>query len=167
MKYTLREYQIRAVERTRASIRAGKKKPLFVVPTGSGKTVIACAIIEAAEKKQSRTLFIAHRRELIEQTSRKLDEIGIDHGVIKADHPRVRPDLPVKVGSVQTLARRVAKNADPYRLVIVDEAHHATAKSYRAVLDTSPDAVVLGLTATSYRTDGTALGDIFNDLVDS
>jgi len=166
MKYTPRDYQKRAIDRARAVIRGGKNKPLIVAPTGSGKTVIACAIVEAAEKKGSRTLFVAHRRELIEQTSKKLDEIGIDHGVIKAGHPRVRPELPVQVGSVQTLARRLGKGGDPYRLVIVDEAHHATAASYRTVLEASPDAVVLGLTATPYRADGTALGDVFNELIE-
>jgi superfamily II DNA or RNA helicase len=150
----------------RHAIRRGQKKPLIVAPTGSGKTVIACAIVEAAEKKGSRTLFIAHRRELIEQTSAKLDEIGIDHGVIKAGHTRIKPALPVQVGSVQTLARRLDKNSNPYHLLIVDEAHHATAASYRAVLEASPNAVVLGLTATPYRADGTALGDVFDDLIE-
>lgn len=166
MKYIPRDYQLRAIDMARNAIRRGQKKPLVVAPTGSGKTVIACAIVEAAEKKGSRTLFIAHRRELIEQTSAKLDEIGIDHGVIKAGHPRVRPSLPVQVGSVQTLARRLDKGSNPYQLLIVDEAHHATASSYRAVLEASPEAVVLGLTATPYRADGTALGDVFNDLIE-
>ncbi|TKC98598.1 DEAD/DEAH box helicase family protein [Polyangium fumosum] len=72
MKYTPRDYQKRAIDRARAVIRGGKNKPLIVAPTGSGKTVIACAIVESAEKKGSRTLFIAHRRELIEQTSKWL-----------------------------------------------------------------------------------------------
>ncbi|AKT43620.1 DEAD/DEAH box helicase [Chondromyces crocatus] len=166
MKYTPRDYQKRAIEMARRAIRSGKKRPLIVAPTGAGKTVIACAIVESAMEKGSRTLFMAHRRELIEQTSRKLDEMEIDHGVIKAGHPRVRPELPIQVGSVQTLARRLGKGKDPFRLVIVDEAHHAPAKSYKAVLEASPDAVVLGLTATPYRADGVALGDVFDALVE-
>ncbi|WP_437661192.1 DEAD/DEAH box helicase [Sorangium sp. So ce1182] len=169
MRYKLRDYQHKAVERAREGIAAGRRRPLIVAPTGSGKTVIACAIVEGAARKENRTLFVAHRMELIQQVSAKLDEIGIDHGIIKAGHPRVRPRLPVQVGSVQTLARRIGKAnspEEPYRLIIVDEAHHVTASSYKAVLDASPGAVVLGLTATPYRADGTALGDVFNDLVE-
>ncbi|EYF08701.1 DEAD/DEAH box helicase [Chondromyces apiculatus] len=166
MKYKPRDYQERAIARARQAIRSGKKRPLIVAPTGAGKTVIACAIVESAMEKGSRTLFMAHRRELIEQTSRKLDEMEIDHGVIKAGHPRVRPELPIQVGSVQTLARRLGGKSEPFRLVIVDEAHHATAASYRAVLKASPEAVVLGLTATPYRADGVALGDVFDAFIE-
>lgn len=168
LRYRLRDYQIRAVQRARAAIAAGRRRPLLVAPTGAGKTVIASAIVEAACRKGSRTLFLAHRLELIEQASAKLDEIGVDHGIIKAGHPRVRPELPVQVASVQTLSRRIARDGGgaAYSLIIVDEAHHVTAGSYRRVLDAHPGAVVLGLTATPYRADGAALGDVFDELVE-
>lgn len=165
VRYQLRPYQLGAVERARKAIGSGKRRPLIVAPTGSGKTVIASHIVESAVAKGSRTLFLAHRLELIEQASHKLDDIGIDHGIIKGDHPRTRPELPVQVASVQTLSRRVGHALD-YHLVIVDEAHHVTAASYRKVLDAMADSVVLGLTATPYRADGAALGDVFDELVE-
>lgn len=165
MRYQLRPYQHEAVERARRAIAAGKRRPLIVAPTGSDKTVIASHIVESAVAKARRTLFLAHRIELIEQASGKLDEIGIEHGIIKSGHSRARPELSVQVASVQTLSRRVGDRLD-YQLIIVDEAHHVTAASYRKVLDAAPQAVALGLTATPYRADRAALGEVFDELIE-
>lgn len=99
----------------------------------------------------------------MDQTSRKLDDNGIDHGVIQAGHWRVRPHLPVQVASIQTFIKRDHFEAD---LVIIDEAHRAPTAMYGTALDRfgRPPAVV-GVTATPYRLDGLGLGDMFEDLV--
>lgn len=162
MLYALRPYQSSALATLRAKAAAGVNRLLLVAPTGSGKTVCAASLIESATAKGSRILFLAHRLELIEQCSRKLDEIGVDHGIIKASHPRSKPGLPVQVASVQTLVRRQKPAAD---LIIVDEAHRCLAASYGKILECYPAAKVLGLTATPWRTDGRGLGKIYEDIV--
>ncbi|MGC9239966.1 MAG: DEAD/DEAH box helicase, partial [Acidithiobacillus sp.] len=146
----------------REAIRAGKRRLILRAPTGAGKTIIASAVIQSAVERGSKVLFIAHRKELIDQASRKLDDFGIDHGVVMASHWRRRPHHPVQVASIQTLTRREIPEAD---LIIVDEAHLSLAKSYLDVLTKRPRAVVLGLTATPVRADGKPLSAVYHDII--
>ena len=160
---SLRAYQLDAVERVRAEIRAGVRRVLIVAPTGSGKTVLAAHIMARAAVTNRRVLFVAHRRELIDQCYRKLvdSEVG-KVGVIMAGDPRRNPGASVQVASIDTLRHRAKPLAD---LVIVDEAHRSLAKSYRELSAMYPGAVHLGLTATPFRADGSGLGDAYNALV--
>ena len=103
----LRGYQSRAIDDTRAAIRDGARAPLLVLPTGGGKTVIFSAIAQSAASRGRRVLILVHRRELIHQTSSKLAWVGLDHGIIAAGVPAT--DAQVQVASVQTLARRLAR----------------------------------------------------------
>ncbi len=160
MSQVLRDYQRKALVALRATIGGGKRRVLLVAPTGSGKTTIASAIMSGAAAKGSTVLFLAHRRELIDQCVARLAEHEITAGVIMAGRPAT--SALVQVASIQTLARRAIPSVS---LVIVDEAHHARAKSYQRILDTSPSAAVIGLTATPWRTDGRGLGELFQDLV--
>ena len=155
----LRPYQLRAVENLREKIRAGKRRLVLVAPTGAGKTVVASHMVTCAIDKGNDVLFLAHRKELIDQASNKLRAFGIPHGIIMAGYPK-RSELPVQVASVQTLVRR---DPPPAALVIVDECHHATATSYRKILEAYPHSCVIGLTATPFRSDGAGLGDSFED----
>ena len=159
-----RPYQVKAIESARRSFAAGHRRILLVSPTGSGKTVVATSIVSGAIERSKRVLVLAHRAEIIEQTSAKLEAIGVDHGVIQADHWRARAWLPVQVVSVPTLARRLAREPEA-DILIWDECHHCNSNTYRAVSDAYPEAIHIGLTATPYRTDGRALGDIFEDLI--
>ena len=84
----LRDYQVKAIDETRAHITAGRRRPLIVAPTGAGKTTIASAIIHSALSRGSKIVFMAHRRELINQPSARLDALGVDHGIIMGDHWR-------------------------------------------------------------------------------
>lgn len=173
MSQDLRPYQLRAVEDLRAKVREGFPSAVLVAPTGAGKTTIAAHIIHGAVRNGRRVIFLAHRKELIDQCSARLDAHGIDHGIIKAGNRR-RNSLPVQVASVQTLVNRV-KPVDqgelpmgpkyPADLFIIDECHRAQATSYKKCLEAYPKAFVLGLTATPYRTDGRGLGDLFSVLV--
>ena len=158
----LREYQLEAVENLREKIRAGLRSLVLVSPTGSGKTVMASHIIDNASQKGNPVLFLAHRKELIDQASGKLDTFEVPHGVIMAGYP-LDSTAPVQVASVQTAIRR--KLPANFKLIIVDEAHHAAAESYKKIIDLYPDAIVIGLTATPYRADGRGLGNIFQDWV--
>ena len=158
----LREYQLDAVEKLREKIRSGARSLVLVSPTGSGKTVIASHIIDNASTRGVPVLFLAHRKELIDQASGKLTAFEVPHGVIMAGYPS-DTTAPVQVASVQTAIRR--KMPAHFRLIIVDEAHHAAAESYRKIIDLYPDAIVIGLTATPFRADGRGLGNTFTDWV--
>ncbi|MGB4498571.1 MAG: DEAD/DEAH box helicase [Methylococcaceae bacterium] len=157
----LRPYQNGAINNLRASIGAGNKRVLLQAATGAGKTIIACEMIRLAMMKQKRVIFIAHRKEIINQTSGKLDAFGIEHGVIMASHSRVN-NHPVQVASIQTLTRRDKPEAD---LIIIDETHLACSASFKQVLGHYIGATVIGLTATPTRLDGKGLGEIYSDII--
>jgi superfamily II DNA or RNA helicase len=163
MSVDLRPYQLDAVAKVRESFRWGSRAPLLVAPTGAGKTVIFCYIAQAAVARGNRVMVLAHRTELLDQTSRALTRLGVAHGMIAAGRT---PDwqLPVQVAGVHTLIRRLGRVIPP-DLIVVDEAHHAAAGSWRAILQAFPHARVLGVTATPERLDGKGLGDVFDDLI--
>ena len=158
----LRPYQSAAFDDIREAYRWGHRTPLLVSPTGSGKTVLFAAIAHGAAAKGNRVLLIAHRIELIDQISAALTESGTEHGFVCADYPRaIRQTM---VASVQTLIRRLDALPEP-QLIIVDEAHHAIAQTYKKILGHWPVARVLGVTATPCRTSGEGLREIFDILI--
>lgn len=155
----LRPYQREAD--TRALEQLGVvRSTLLVMATGLGKTQTFGAI---AKHWPGRVLVLAHRSELLDQARRRLQQMtGEPVGLEQADFWAAGERL--VVGSVQTLSRaqRLARfEARPFGLVIVDEAHHTSAKSYRRILEAFPTAKVLGVTATPDRGDGQALGEIY------
>ncbi len=157
----LRPYQSAAIAEAREKLRAGAKRCLIICPTGGGKTVVAADIIHSATQKGSRSLFLAHRRELILQASQKLHRFGVRHGIIMGNMPMALQHQ-VQVGSVQTLAQR-AGLLERVDLLFVDEGHHATARNlYARLLARWPQAKVVGLTATPWRLDGAGLADVFD-----
>jgi superfamily II DNA or RNA helicase len=157
----LRPYQHGAIGNLRASIGAGNNRVLLQAATGAGKTIIACEMIRRATDKSKRVIFIAHRKEIIHQTSGKLDAFGIDHGVIMASHGRVNNHA-VQVASIQTLTRRDKPKAD---LVIIDECHLSVSASFKQIVEHYHGATIIGLTATPIRLDGRGLGEIYGDIV--
>jgi DNA repair protein RadD len=162
--HKLRDFQCEAIEALRGNIRAGVRRLLLVAPTGAGKTTIAAAMIESALSKGGKILFLAHRKELIDQASSRLDGLGVPHGIIMANHHRDQPHRYVQVASVQTIIRRDLPFAPT--LVFIDEAHRSRGESYRSVIEMCGNPVVVGLTATPVRTDGRGLGgDLFQVLV--
>jgi superfamily II DNA or RNA helicase len=106
---------------------------------------------------------LVHRRELIAQTTTKLQLAGVQHGIIAAGIQSAA--APIQVASVQTLARRLAQISTAPDLVVIDEAHHATAGSWQRALDHWPHALRLGVTATPTRMDGRGLSAVFDRLV--
>lgn len=159
----LRAYQQRAIADTRAAIARGSRAPLLVLPTGGGKTIIFSVIAQSAAAKGNRVLILVHRRELIHQASSKLSWIGLEHGIIAAGVPAL--DAPVQIASVQTLARRLPCIDWQPALIIIDEAHHATAGQWERTLQHWPAAYRLGVTATPCRLDGRGLRSAFDHLV--
>lgn len=160
----LRDYQQRAISDLRAVYARGRRAPCLVIPTGGGKTIIAAEIIRSAIARGRRVLFLAHRTELLEQSVLKLDAAGVsDVRMIQAARDLGRPDAPVTVASVPTMARRSTEI--PADLVVFDEAHHVVAKTWKQIADRYRHAAILGLTATPQRSDGSPLGDVFDALV--
>ena len=121
-------------------------------------------------------VIVAHRIELIEQTGEHLERYGIDYGII-AGGRKAKEIKPVMIASIQTLARGRNLDLDVVRkdsslsailspsLVIIDEAHHAVAKTYRMLWEAWPEAKFLGLTATPYRMSGEGFTDLFDMMV--
>lgn len=127
----------------------GKRRQLLFLPTGGGKTVVAADLIHRAYAAGRRSLFVVRQEPLIAQTISKLAAFGVDCGVIKAGYTA---DLSheTQVATVQTMNRRSL--FPPADLVILDEAHGATAAQYDAIFERYSDALILGLTATPFRT---------------
>lgn len=161
----LRDYQHDGVDKIRASMRSGNKRPLFVLPTGGGKTRTFCYIAAATAAKSKAVTILVHRVELLKQTSAALSIAGVEHGLI---HPDFTPNLDarVQVASVQTLVKRLDKIRIAPSLIIVDEGHHATAGTWLKIFNHFPEAVVLGVTATPCRSDGTGLDAVYDDLIE-
>lgn len=167
----LRDYQQNAVDSLRSCYSGGARAPLLVLPTGAGKTVCFCYITKNAAMRKNKTIILVHRRELLRQTSESLTKLGVDHGRIASGH-LMDFTKDTQVASVQTLAQRfVALSKANWKpdLIIIDEAHHATAGSWRAVVGRYPNARILGVTATPCRMDGSGLsaraGGIFDEMV--
>lgn len=167
MTLSLRPYQVRTVAAARAQFRSGRRAVLVVSPTGSGKTVIAAAVVEAAIERGTRVLFGAHRVELLDQTVRKLASAGIvDVRIIRADRDDGRADAPVIVASVPTLAGKRWRDRLPEAgLVILDEAHHSVSDSWLGIATRYRSSRLLGFTATPIRGDNAGLGEAFDALV--
>jgi superfamily II DNA or RNA helicase len=159
----LRSYQDRAIDDLRSAYQSGANAPLLVLPTGGGKTCIIAAISANAAARGRHVLILVHRRELIHQTSSKLAWVGLEHGIIAAGIPP--SDHAVQIASVQTLARRLSRLDWQPTLIIIDEAHHATAGQWARILDHWPDTYRLGVTATPCRLDGCGLRGTFDTMV--
>jgi superfamily II DNA or RNA helicase len=151
-----RDYQTRQIEALRASFATGHRSPLAVLPTGGGKTVVFSVIAAGANRKQRCTLVVEHRRELIRQACAKLAWAGVPYGVIASGF-EPSPDERLQVCSIQTVVRQLG-DLPAFDLIIIDEAHHACAETYRALIKSQPKARLLGFTATPARLDGKGLG---------
>ncbi len=158
----LRPYQERGVAEIRSAFTHGARRVLYALPTGGGKTTVFSYITSAAAGRGNRVCILVHRQELVDQVSGSLSAMGVPHGIIAGGCPET--DDPVQVASVASLVRRLDR-VKPFDLLIPDEAHHAVAGSWKAVLDAMPRAFVLGVTATPERLDGRGLGDAFEVMV--
>ena len=158
----LRDYQNSAISNVRKSFQAKYRSVLLTLPTGAGKTVIFSQITKLAELKGANVLILVHRKELIDQAGDKLTKADVKYGIIAAGHKESKSS--VQIASVQTLINRL-NNPDQYNLIIIDEAHHAVANSWRKIFEFYKKAKRLGVTATPMRMTGAGLGEIFDDLI--
>ncbi len=163
-RQTLRPYQLKAIADARQAYRDGKRKILIVCPTGGGKTLLGTTIGEGAIAKGGTLLWLAHRDELITQARDRLLAQGIERvGIIQAGEPMM--NARVQVASIQTLVSRAARGLPQGDVVVLDEAHHVAANTYKALVDGLAPKLMIGLTATPERGDGKGLGDTFDAIV--
>jgi DNA repair protein RadD len=167
----LRPYQHDTLARVHAAFAAGRRAPLVVAATGSGKTVVAAELIRQARARGQRCLFLAPRRELVAQTCAKLDALEVRYGVLLAGDERVNLYAAVQVASIDTLLSRVIRRhrltLPPFEWLLIDEAHLSVTAARKALLDHWPDARRIGFTATPTRKDGRALGILYDDLIET
>lgn len=163
MRVTLRDYQEEAVAKIRDAF-SRFLSVLFVLPTGGGKTITFCYVAEHAVEKGNRVAILVHRQELVAQTADSLEALGVEFGLIAPGEPE-HPDRPVQIASVQSLVRRLDRWADAFDLLVIDEAHHCVAGSWRKVMEAYPNAFRLGCTATPERLDGKGLREWFGEMV--
>ena len=130
---------------------------LIQLATGLGKTVIFTQM-----PRRGRMLIISHREELVRQP---LKYFACKTGVEMAGE-HAPADAEVVSASVQSLARRLDRYApDAFDVVVVDEAHHAAASTYRKVIDHFTPRLLLGFTATPNRADKVRLDDVFEKII--
>jgi DNA repair protein RadD len=162
----MRPYQEGSIQQVRQLIREGNRSILVVAPTGAGKTCIFSYIVAEVARRGQPVLILAHRRELINQTVKKVIAAGVPRhliGVIMGDDPRRNPHALVQIASIDTLRNK--PTLPPAKVVIIDEAHRALSPSYVQLSERYPDAIKLGFTATPWRLDGKGLGRMYGELV--
>lgn len=167
-----RPYQRTAVQQVLDLHRKGRLELLLHLPTGSGKTVIAALLLETLLPRlgaQSKVLFIAHRKELLDQTAATLAQQMPDVQVsIEQGKRTASLDAQIIIASIQSLVRRKdAYPADQFSVIICDECHRALAPSWQDVINHFHDrrtgsTLLLGMTATPRRTDGRSAGALFD-----
>jgi superfamily II DNA or RNA helicase len=172
----LRPYQEQAVE---AVLREWQEKnsTLLVLPTGCGKTICFADIVRRVQPRKC--MVLAHREELIFQAQTKIRAVtGLDVQVEMADYRADMDGLtgppPVVVSTIQTHCaggdgggRMTKFDPEQFGVLVIDEAHHATADTYRRVIDyyrRNPALKVLGVTATPDRHDEEALGQVYESV---
>jgi superfamily II DNA or RNA helicase len=162
----LRPYQTEAIDAVRARYVAGDRSTLLVLPTGTGKTMVFGSVARRVIEKGGRALVLAHREELVSQAVNKLDQVGVEAGVeMASQYARSVFEPDTVVATVQTMqGKRLATwPRDYFKLLIIDESHHATAESYQRICDHFR-CRILGVTATADRADGEDLGRVFQSV---
>ena len=153
--HEVQEEALRALEKTRDE---GNRLGLVVLATGLGKTYLAA--FDSHRPEFARVLFVAHREEILRQARdafravRPEATFGVFSGTERL------PDADLVFASVQTLGRTTHLNGfepEAFDYVVIDEFHHAEAKTYRRILDHFSPKFLLGLTATPHRMDGADL----------
>ena len=175
----LRDYQKEICAKVNEAF-AVHRSVMMQMPTGTGKTVVLASLVRqfvdsdgsvsmsgAEDERGYSVLIVAHRIELVEQTGAFLRRFGIDHGVIAGGQWPAALQR-VMVASIQTLSRCTDRHRRlAPSLVVIDEAHHALAETYKMLWRAWPEARFLGLTATPCRMSGEGFTDLFEVLVDS
>ena len=140
------------------------------MPTGTGKTVLLAEQVKSEERrvKNPCVWIVVHRRELVEQIKETLDTMLNSYSSTPdTTTSLLLDDSRIKVMSIQWLSRHYQEMEESPSLIVIDEAHHAVAKTYKEVMDAFPEAKKLGLTATPCRLTRRGFTDLFDVLLQS
>lgn len=171
---SLRIYQDKALQNSKLKFDSGVNRQLIKLPTGMGKTVVFCSVPEYFGFNK-RLMILVHREELASQAAEKaaIWNTGKTVGIEMADSEAGNSDI--VVASVATIGKKSSSrlqlfNPKDFDALVIDEAHHATAKSYLNVIshfDVHNDIsrLLLGVTATPNRSDGEGLNKVFQEIV--
>ena len=144
----LRHYQQASIDGLRNGFKSGHTRQILALSTGSGKSFTSAELIKLSIAKGSKVGIFCERRKLVEQFSKTLDTLSIDHGIMMAGHWRYRPQSQVQILSIQTFARM--ERLPHFDIVVIDEVHAAMHKSLQKYLDARPEVKVIGLSATPF-----------------
>lgn len=147
MKTELWPHQQEALDALRATVRQGIKRIVLSAPTGSGKTLLAAAIVEGAQQKKNRLAFVVSNLSLVDQTMEMFYDEGItDVGIIQSTHRMTDWSRPVQICSIQTVKNRGYPEA---QIVIIDEVHVLHEQHKKWLQDSAWQGVpFIGLSAT-------------------
>ena len=165
----LYDYQREMSERIEAAFRSCQSV-MVQMPTGTGKTVLLAEQVKREERrvKNPRVWIVVHRRELVEQIKETLDTmLSSPCSTSGTALSLLLDDSRIKVMSIQWLSRHYQEIEEIPSLIVIDEAHHAVAKTYKEVMDAYPEAKRLGLTATPCRLTRRGFTDLFDVLLQS
>lgn len=154
----LRNHQIKAIEMIRESFKQGNRRVMLAACCSFGKTITAAYMLKCAAESR-RVIFLADRVKLVEQTMNAFEAMGLDFGVIQADHWRTDPSKQIQIASIQTIARR--RRPPEFDFAIVDEAHTPW-KVVTDLMDRYSNVKFVGLSATPYSK---GLGKFWDDLI--
>ena len=165
----LYDYQREMSERIEAAFRSCQSV-MVQMPTGTGKTILLAEVVkrEKGKVKNPCVWIVVHRRELVEQIKETLDTMLNSYSSTPdTTTSLLSDDSRIKVMSIQWLSRHYQEMEEIPSLIVIDEAHHAVAKTYKEVMDAFPESKKLGLTATPCRLTRRGFTDLFDVLLQS
>lgn len=173
--YNLYPYQIKLKEEVynRFSNENNNRSILLQMPTASGKTITFCSIIDDCINISNLShdtfdcLIVVHREELLDQVANTLTNLGHYVGKITRNRNKIDIAKPIQIAMIGSLGGAELNDDDKkrFKLIIIDEAHHALAPTYEQLYLEYPNAKILGVTATPMRMTGEPLNDIFDELI--
>lgn len=165
----LYNYQAEMKERIDVAFRS-YRSVMVQMPTGTGKTVLLSEVVKGEEQrvKNPWVWIVVHRRELVEQIRDTLNTmLSCPYSTLDTTSPLLSENSRIKVMSIQWLSRHYQDMAEKPSLIVIDEAHHAVAKTYAEVMNAYPEAKKLGVTATPCRLNKKGFTDLFDVLLQS
>ena len=163
MKIKLYDYQEDMKGRIEGELRL-HRSVMAQMPTGTGKTYLLTAVIDSfvSNNPMEKVWIVAHRRELVSQIDETVRKF---HSYFASNTSSLLSS--VKAMSIQWLIRHYDEIEEEPGMIVIDEAHHALAKTYKEMWERFPNAKFLGLTATPCRLNGKGFTDLFDVLVQS
>lgn len=169
----LRDYQVKTIKAIHQEWESGVARPASVLATGAGKTVVFAHLADQYLKLNpgKRVLILSHTDELVNQAAHKMSLVNPDRtiGIVKAERNEVHAEIvSASVQSLRSKSRR--EKLRNVGLIVVDECHHATARTYLTILEhfgalgDEPTCLTAGFTATLVRGDKAKLSDVWQDV---